>query len=227
MKKIVLLHGALGSTDDLLPLQQQLEADFEVHTLNFYGHAGDLSENEFSIEHFAAQVLEWMDQQAIETISVFGYSLGGYVALYMACNHAGRIERVITLGTKLYWDPSVAEKEIAKIDPVHLQEKYPAFTQRLEQKHTPANWKKIAAKTAGLLQHIGRFNPLRFEDFNRIKPKVLLVLGDRDTLVSFVETTTVYRELPDGQFAVLPNTPHVFADVNINLLQSIIRLFLA
>jgi esterase/lipase len=41
MAHLVLLHGAIGSKDQLHPLANALKKDFDVHLLNFSGHGGN------------------------------------------------------------------------------------------------------------------------------------------------------------------------------------------
>lgn len=40
MQHLILLHGALGSKDQLQPLATALERHFQVHIFNFSGHGG-------------------------------------------------------------------------------------------------------------------------------------------------------------------------------------------
>ena len=85
MKDIILLHGAIGATDQLLPLSKSLAAKgFKVHCLCFSGH-GTLAFNElFSIEQFAAELYQFIIEKNLLEPDIFGYSMGGYVALYLA-----------------------------------------------------------------------------------------------------------------------------------------------
>ena len=218
MRTILLLHGALGSKEDLHPLLNNLQLNFTVYSINLYGHSGVPVDQDFSIEGFARQVLDWMTEMNLETINIAGYSLGGYIALYLAYTHPEKIEKIVTLGTKLYWDKSAAEKEAGKLDPEIIQERFPEYAAQLITKHTAENWQTVLAKTAGLFLHIGQFNPLGFDTFSSITCPVLLILGDRDKSVTFVETTTVFKELPKAQLAVLPQTRHAISEVDMVLL---------
>ena len=87
MQHLLLLHGAIGSKEQLFPLAKVLREKYTVHTLNFTGHGGEnIPEEPFSIELFAKDVLRYMDQHNIEHTSLFGYSMGGYVAMYLQKN---------------------------------------------------------------------------------------------------------------------------------------------
>jgi len=85
MQPIILLHGALGSANQLQPLAEALESNFEVHTFNFSGHGGrPFGNKQFSISLFSEQINEYMQVSGISRAPVFGYSMGGYAAMYLA-----------------------------------------------------------------------------------------------------------------------------------------------
>ena len=52
------------------------------------------------------------------------------------------------------------------------------------------------------------------------------MLGDRDKMVTLDETVEVYKNLPQAQLAILPNTPHPIEKVNTDRLASEIKSFL-
>ncbi len=225
MKTILLLHGALGTKNDLIALKEALSPDYHVHSINFGGHGGEPAQAGFSIEYFARQVLEWMEENELETIHLIGYSMGGMVGLYLALNHPEKIENLVTINTKLYWDPTIAAKAIARMNPDIIEQTAPGYAAHLQKTHGINNWKNVLNQTAALLKHLGQFNPLGLEVFRKIEPPVLLLLGDRDEMVTLVETTTVYKELSNGQFAVLPNTTHDIKKMDHLLVACLIKSF--
>ena len=93
MNSLLLLHGAIGAKDQLQPIAEQLKNTFDVHTLNFSGHGGEPMPSSFSIEQFAGDVLLFLKQNNISKTNIFGYSMGGYVALYLAKHHPDRLKR--------------------------------------------------------------------------------------------------------------------------------------
>ena len=227
MQHLILLHGAIGSKEQLEPLAQLLQNDFVVHTISFAGHGGNPVPNEpFSIELFAHEVLNFMQQQNIEHANIFGYSMGGYVGLYIAKNYSDKIIRLVTLATKVQWDETIAAKEIKMMDAVTLEQKVPFFAAQLVKRHAPNNWKTVLQKAAEMLANLGRKNTLIIEDYSSINAPCLLLLGDRDKMVSLSETVAVYKQLPNAQFAVLPNTSHPIEQVDTGLLVFIVKRFL-
>jgi pimeloyl-ACP methyl ester carboxylesterase len=226
MQHILLLHGAIGAKDQLLPLAEALKTSFDVHLLNFTGHGGEEIPDNFSIPLFAQQVLDWLDNKKIETISIFGYSMGGYVAMYLAAKHPGRIRQVMTLATKFQWDENIAEREVKMLDAKKIEEKVPAFARELQLRHAPQSWQLLLEKTIGLLLSLGKDNLLNTGNISAITAPVLIMLGDRDKMVSLEETTAVYKLVADGRMAVLPGTAHPIEQVSVARLAFEISVFM-
>lgn len=227
MEHILLLHGAIGSKDQLMPVEKNLADSFSVYSLNFSGHGDSPSiEDPFSIAGFASEIITLLNQQEIESINVFGYSMGGYVAMYLAKYHPQRIKKIITLATKFAWDEAIAAREIKMLNAGKIEEKLPDFASALQKRHAPNNWKIVLEKTAAMLTAMGKNNPLTTADYPEIHHPVLLMLGDRDKMVTLDETVEVYKNLPKAQLAVLPGTAHPVEMVNTNRLTNEIRTFL-
>jgi pimeloyl-ACP methyl ester carboxylesterase len=210
MQHLLLLHGAIGAKDQLEPLQQVMSRNYQVHSLNFNGHGGTpVRENAFSIAGFAEDISAWLSNNTeAGDIYIFGYSMGGYAALKLAHSFPGRIKGIITLATKFQWDPETAVKETAMLNPGKIEEKLPDFAAALRTRHQPGDWKKLLEMTAAMLRDMGDNNPLKEEDYAGIDIPCLLMLGDRDKMVSLEETLAVFRKLPKAGLSVLPQTAH-------------------
>ncbi len=227
MQHLLLLHGAIGAKDQLENLAHELKNDFIIHTLSFAGHGGNpIPADPFSIEFFAKDVLQYLDNNNIKQVNIFGYSMGGYVGLYIAKHHPEKIIKLVTQASKVYWDDAVAAKEIKMLDANILEQKVPAFAAQLANRHAPQDWKTVLNKAAEMLQKLGCSNTLAAEDYSGITTPCLLLLGDRDKMVTLEETVTVYKQLPNAQLGILPNTPHPIEQVDVALLSFFIRRFL-
>ncbi len=89
---LLLLHGAIGASHQLGPLAEALQENYTVHTLNFSRLGGEaFAPGAFSIPRFAEEVMHFLHHQSIDIINIFGYSMGGYVALYLAKHHPQRL----------------------------------------------------------------------------------------------------------------------------------------
>lgn len=227
MQQLLLLHGAIGALDQLSDLEINLADSFVVHRLNFSGHGGfQATDQPFSIHLFAEEVLSFLDKKQIDAINIFGYSMGGYVAFYLAKHHPQKIKKIITLATKFTWNEIIAANEIKMLNADKIEEKLPGFAKSLKNRHAPNNWKMLLEKTAAMLVEMGKDNPLKPADYLSIQHPSLLMLGDRDKMVTLDETVEVYKDLPNAQLAVLPNTPHPIEMINTSRLATEIKAFL-
>lgn len=227
MQHLLLLHGALGSKDQFQLLERELEQTFQVHTFNFSGHGGrPFSDIPISIPFFSEQITEYMEETGITQANIFGYSMGGYAAMYLARQHPEKINKLITLATKFHWDEKTAAREVKMLDGKTIQEKVPAFAAQLQQRHAPNDWLLLLEKTSQLLADLGKQNTLSLEDYATITTPCLFLLGDRDKMVTLDETIAVYKQLPNAQCGILPGTPHAFEQVNVALLTQLICGFI-
>src|SRR5215213_4562309 len=129
MQHLLFLHGAIGGSDQLMPLSKALSADFSVHNLDFPGHAGKAMPAAFSIPLFSTYVKDYCDQHALKQVSVFGYSMGGYVGMYLAKQHPALVRKLATLATKFHWNEETAAREIKMLQPAVIEQKLPLFAQ--------------------------------------------------------------------------------------------------
>jgi pimeloyl-ACP methyl ester carboxylesterase len=227
MQHLVLLHGAIGAKDQLEPLAEWLKDKYIVHTLNFSGHGGSAFPDEkFSISFFSKNVIDYLRRLNIQKANIFGYSMGGYVAMYIAKHYPEIADKIITLATKFYWDEAIAEKEVKMLDPEKINEKIPVFAKQLEQRHHPNDWKKILGKTKEMLLQLGIRNELQIDDYTTIHNSCLLLLGDKDKMITLDETIAVCDALPNAGYKVLPATPHPIEQVDTRLLSHLITEFI-
>ena len=216
---LLLLHGALGAAAQLEPLRAALAAaGRRVHTLDFEGHGTTAGRDRpFRIDHFVENVVAHLDAHALATVDVFGYSMGGYVALALAAGraHAPRVRRVATLATKLAWTPEVAAREGAMLDAETIRRKVPKFADALAARHTGAGWEHVLVSTRDLLHALGEHPVVTPATLASIAPPVRIMVGDRDTTVTVDECVEAMRALPAGELEVLPATPHPLEKVAV------------
>lgn len=152
--------------------------------------------------------------------------MGGYVAMYLAKYHPERVNKIITLATKFNWNETIAANETKMLNAGKIETKLPDFAAALQKRHAPNEWKTVLEKTAARLIEMGKDNPLKPEDYPAILHPVLLMLGDRDKMVTLDETVEVYKNLPKAQLTILPNTAHPIEMVDQARLAYEIRSFL-
>lgn len=208
MNPILLLHGALGSGEQLNPLRNLLQPSWDVHVLTFEGHGQRSSDKPFSIALFAHNLKQYLDEQRLQKVVVFGYSMGGYVALKLAHQYPEYFSTIITLGTKFNWTPDSAAQEVKMLNPDKILEKVPGFAKALQQLHGEENWRLVMQKTATMMLALGSNNALRDSDFGQIQIPCHIGVGGLDAMVTRQETESTAAKIPGAQFYLLPNAPH-------------------
>lgn len=225
MKNLILIHGAIGAADQMQPMADVLKATFDIHLLELDGHGKSSGKgNAFTLNHFTNQLSTLTDAIG-EEAHVFGYSMGGFIALLQAAKPDSRIRSVFTLGTKLKWNEEIARKECAMLNPEKIEEKVPTFAHALAKRHGQDQWKDVLTNTAKLLKEIGKVQPIQPELMCKITCPVHLCLADQDAMVTEEETRTVEQWLVNGSFSILPHSPHPIEKANVLALAEKIKAF--
>ena len=223
---LLLLHGAIGSSAQFTSLLQALSGKYKLHILDFTGHGTSVLYNgEFSIQLFTNDVAAYMDANNLSKVVIFGYSMGGFVALNFALTYPERVIKIITLATKFRWDEETAAKEVKMLDPEKIILKLPAFAESLRIRHVYNTWQQVLYKTGKMMIELGKNNPLANQYRKMINVPVMLLLGDRDTMVTLDETVEMFTLLPNARLGVLPGTAHPIEKIDLQLLCYLIEIF--
>lgn len=225
METIILLHGALGEKSDLDSLSHYLKPRFNVFSFNFSGHGQTSFTNQFDIPQFSNELNNFIEINKLTRPHIFGYSMGGYVSIYLALNYGTLLGKIITLGTKFNWDETSTQNEITLLQRKVLEERAPQFVELLIKKHGK-DWALLLEKTQSLMHDIAMKNYLQPESLSRIENQVLLGIGDRDKMVTYSETQTMMKAIPKSNMYILPMTKHPIETANSKVLGEIIKNYL-
>jgi pimeloyl-ACP methyl ester carboxylesterase len=225
MKNIILLHGALGFEGDLDRLAIALSSKgVQVHQFNFTGHGNEAFSQNFGISQFVDELQTFIRANKLIKPAVFGYSMGGYVALKLASIHCEIMGKVITLATKFDWSPKVIARESGMCDKEFLQDKAASFFARLQKNHR--EWEKLLVRTGEMITNFATENVLDDKVLKSITTPVLLGLGDNDKMVTVEETLVVRKHISQSAMYMLPNTKHPLESVPVKLLTEVIVDFI-
>ena len=92
---LLVLHGLLGSSRNWQTAGAELANHFHVCALDLRNHGKSPHADTMSYEEMMQDVLAWMDGQQTNTATLLGHSMGGKVAMLLACRHAARVERLV------------------------------------------------------------------------------------------------------------------------------------
>lgn len=222
--ELLLLHGALYESQQFNPLLDRLrERDCEAIAFDLPGHGNaEFPDDEFSIELFGRFVIDEIDRLRVERVVIFGYSMGGYIGLWLARHYPERVVSLVTLGTKMAWNPEGAAREVRMLDADVIEEKVPEFGQALRDRHGADRYREVLARTATMMKNLGDAPSVAPEDLEQVAQPVRMMVGDRDRMVSIEETTEAYRHLQNGELAVLPSTHHPLEQADTRMLARVI-----
>ncbi|MGV7106808.1 alpha/beta fold hydrolase [Flavobacterium sp. U410] len=104
-KSFVILHGFLGMSDNWKSLGLQFsELGYQVHLLDMRNHGRSFHSEEFSYEVMAQDVLEYCKFNQLQDIVLLGHSMGGKIAMQLACEYPDLVQKLIVadIGPKYY-----------------------------------------------------------------------------------------------------------------------------
>jgi esterase len=94
---LVILHGILGSSRNWQTAGAELAARYHVRALDLRNHGASPHAEATAYEAMAEDVLGWLDAQGLDRATLLGHSLGGKVAMLLACRHPERVERLVVV----------------------------------------------------------------------------------------------------------------------------------
>jgi esterase/lipase len=220
---VLFLHGALGTMNDLTTLRELVEQKgFKTLAFNFSGHGEAAWPLEFRIDLFARDLAHYIKSHNLEDVAIFGYSMGGYVALYYAANFEDSpLSSITTYGTKFNWTEAAVAKELPMLIPEHLSEKFPQIAETLSKKHGD-RWKSLLRSTAHMMQNLQKLDGLNREDMHSVNIPVTLILGDQDRMVTQEETKTFASWLHHPHMKTLAHSKHELERSNLTELAILI-----
>ena len=235
-RPLVLVHGALSgigtSFGAILPLLARTRRVIAVE-LQAHCRTPD-TDRALSVEAFAEDVVELLDRLGVDRADVYGWSMGGAVALRLGLAHPDRVGRLVLASMSFTSDglyPGLLDG-IQELRPEHLHgsEFHEEYVRTAPD---PAGW-------AGLVEKVKAFDarPPEWsrEEVKGLAAPVLLVLADSD-IIRPEHAVEMFRllgggvagdlaGLPASRLAVLPGTTHTTVPQRAEWLAPMIAEFL-
>lgn len=92
---LLVLHGLLGSHQNLLPACRAFAGNFQVFAIDQRNHGHSPHHDEMHYDIMAGDLARFMDRHGIETAHILGHSMGGKTAMQFALNHPARVRRLV------------------------------------------------------------------------------------------------------------------------------------
>jgi pimeloyl-ACP methyl ester carboxylesterase len=233
---LLLLHGGLFNIDlqfgalvpTLAQTRQVIAADFQGH-----GRTGDIDRPLTSAD-LASDVVGLLEHLGVRQVDVFGFSVGGGVALHLAVKHPELLRKVIVSSASFHPDgdrtentEAVGELTVDMIAGTPMEQDYKAKSPNPD-------------KLQELLDKLGTFDR-GFEGWSDDQVKgiaapTLITVGDCDMVtlehaVRFLrlrggDVNGDFVGVPASQLAVFPGTTHFFGLARTALVLDVVTSFL-
>ena len=233
---LILLHGGLFNIDlqfgELLP---SLSATRQVIAVDFQGHGrtNDI-ERPLTCADLASDIVGLLQHLDVPQVDVFGFSVGGGVALHLAVRHPELVRKAIISSASFHPDgdrsentEAVGEMTVDMIAGTPMEAEYRAKSphpDRLQQ----------------LLDKLGTFDPgfkgWSDEEIRGIAAPTLITVGDCDAvelqhMVRFLQlrggdVNGDFVGVPSSQLAVFPGTTHFYGLARTDLVRDVVLAFL-
>ena len=214
---LVLLHGAYMTIDlmgEIVPVLAESRQLIAVE-LQGHGHTADI-DRPLSYELMADDIAALIEHLAFEKADLFGYSMGGGVALQVAIRHP-EVVRKLVVASASYTSEGM-HPELLEMIPTLTPEAFagsPIEEAYLRTAPNPDDFPTLVAKLKRLDMEPFAWPP---EDIRGIAAPTLLIIGDSDA-IRLEHAVELFRllgggvmgdlaGLPKSQLAVLPGTTH-------------------
>jgi pimeloyl-ACP methyl ester carboxylesterase len=231
---LLVLHGAYMTVELMGAFVTALAENHRVIAVEFqgHGHTADI-DRPFSYEQLADDAAALLGHLGIERADVFGYSLGGGVALQLGLRHPGRVRKLVIASASFTSGGVYPEVlgEISNIKPEQFD-------------GTP--WREAYDRTAPdpsafsmLVEKLTQLDMTAFEwPIEELAAPALILIGDSDG-TRLEHAVDMFRrlgggvfgdlaaELPASQLAILPATTHVGMLERADWITPMVTAFLA
>ncbi|HVW39810.1 MAG TPA: alpha/beta fold hydrolase [Amycolatopsis sp.] len=210
-RPLVLLHGGLHTIGlSFAPTLPRLAAGRQVIGLELqgHGHTGEI-DRPITLPNLAGDVVALLDHLGIDRADLFGFSLGGLVALQLATSRPERVGRMVLASTHYrpdgYHDDVRDPALFATSTRMPTEADFAEMTAEYQRVAPEADrFDAVAAKLTAAVQGMPGWTP---EALRAIDAETLLIVGDHD-FVRLDHAAEMLDLIPHAQLAVLPGTTH-------------------
>jgi pimeloyl-ACP methyl ester carboxylesterase len=214
---LVLLHGAYMTIDAVGEVVPGLARTRQVIAVELQGHGRTADiDRPLSYEQMADDVAALVDHIGIEDADIFGYSMGGGVALQVAIRHPDIVRKLVVASVSYTSDGM--HPELLAMFPTIAPDVFagsPIEEAYLRIAPNPEDFPTLVAKLKRLDMEPYAWPP---EDIQGISAPTLLIVGDSD-VIRLEHAVELFRllgggvpgdlaGLPKSRLAVLPGTTH-------------------
>lgn len=235
---LLLLHGGLFDIElQFGALIPSLSAGRRVIATDFQGHGRtNDTDRPLGTADLASDVIGLLEHLGVGNVDVFGFSVGGAVALDLAIRHPGLVRKLIVSSVSFRPEgdrggnaEAVAELTVDMIAGTPMEKRYLAVSPHPDRQHLQGLLDKLARYGAGE-------SGWSDDEIRGIAAPTLLTVGDCDMVklehaVKFLQlrggdVNGDFEGVPASQLAVFPGTTHFFGLARTELVRDVVITFL-
>lgn len=223
---LVVLHGLLGSSRNWQTAGRDLAVRFHVFALDLRNHGSSPHAATMSYDELMADVLAWMDSQQLPRVTLLGHSMGGKVAMLLACRNPDRVERlvVVDIAPKDYFWPG-HRQSFAAMNELNLGDLRSRAEAELRFEARVSSWPMRKFLTTNLERtaegqwfwqinlpaitaavSVLEKNPLREED--RFAGPVRVIAGGKSNYIEPPDHAVIRRHFPTAEIVTVAGSGH-------------------
>jgi pimeloyl-ACP methyl ester carboxylesterase len=232
-KKLIVMHGLYGASDNWYTIAKQLSRYFEVYIVDLRNHGRSPQVDTHTYHEMSKDILELMKDNCLSKTTLLGHSMGGKVAMHFAFENPKLVESmiIVDIAPKNYSkNRSIAKhKEIIdgmlKIDLSLLKKRedlkhqlsaylsndftYHFITKNLRQdKNKAFSWKLNLPVLAKEIKNIA--DGFSENDINNLKIKspVLFIKGENSNYIQKQDYKTIAKLFPNSKIQEIKDVEH-------------------
>ncbi|MGQ9425807.1 alpha/beta fold hydrolase [Gilvimarinus sp. F26214L] len=221
---LVMMHGLFGSLENLGAISRILEKKFTLYRLDLRNHGRSPHADSMSFSEMADDLLQFLDRHGLDSVFLFGHSLGAKVGMEFACQHPQRVRKLVVADIAPVSYPSHHNAILDGLQ--HVQPA--AVSSRREADQELARFVDEAAVRQFILKSLERQDgggyrwrlnvPTILKDYDSLRLSVcderpfagptLFLRGAKSNYIAERNKEEIARKFPDFEIVTVENASH-------------------
>lgn len=221
---LVILHGLLGSSRNWRTAGADLARAYHVYAVDLRNHGESPHAPDQTFESMTADVLQWLDDRELGRVHWLGHSLGGKLAMRLACRYPERAAalNVVDIAPRSYSVDRAAFDVLMRLDLAGIRTR--AEADRTLARGIPDRWLRqflltnLARREGGgfawqvnlpvLARDLPAIRSSSLEPADRFVGKTMFIAGERSSFIRAEDEAVIRRHFPFARIEVLAGSGH-------------------
>jgi pimeloyl-ACP methyl ester carboxylesterase len=205
-RPLVLVHGGMCTIEACLgKLRPAFTKDWRTIAPELQGHGRTADiDRPLTMDQLTEDIAALLRQLDVRNADFFGFSIGGGIALRLALKHPQLVHKAVIYGVQ-YSNEGLVPGLLESLKTLKAQDMPPRFRDGYARvAPDPTKFQTLVTKIGAMVASDQGVSP---QAIRSIQAPILVMVGDGD-FVRPEHAVAMYRLLPHGQLAVLPQSTH-------------------